>query len=87
MDEQDIVSREYLIGTCFLCQICLRCKVDQTFLDCDLNWKKKPVKKNKIFNSRKFDPTPNTLKEQQILLLKEKNRYYGHGFSFTKSFL
>ncbi|CAJ0850896.1 341_t:CDS:2 [Entrophospora sp. SA101] len=48
MDEQDIVSREYLIGT--------------------------------YFNSRKFDLTSNTLKEQQILLLKEKNRYYGYEF-------
>jgi len=91
MDEQDIVSRDYLIGTCFLCQICLRCKVDQTFLDCDCELeklKKKPVKKSKNnnFNSRKFDPTSNTLKEQQILLLKEKSRCYGYGFSFTKSF-
>ena len=40
MDEQDIVSREYLIGTCFLCQICLRCKLDQTFLDCDCELEK-----------------------------------------------
>ena len=47
MDEQDIVSREYLIGTCFLCQICLRCKVYQTFLDCDCELEKKPVKKTK----------------------------------------
>ena len=51
-----------------------------------VNWKK-PVKKNNDFNSRKFDPTSNTLKEQQILLLKEKNRYYGYGLISPKVFL
>ena len=51
MDDQDIinsiVSRKYLIGTCFLCQICIRCKVDQTFLDCNCELEKSLLKKAK----------------------------------------
>jgi hypothetical protein len=45
MDEDNIVARKYLIGACFLCQICLRCKVDQIFLDYECDLERKPAKK------------------------------------------
>jgi hypothetical protein len=79
----------YQIGTCFLCQICLRCNSPLSFkhCQCDLSKKVKDTKKRKSY-SRVYDSNTKhkVYNDLQLSELTEANKIYSYGIDFSQKF-
>lgn len=91
--EQKPIERDYKLGTCYMCQICLTCSKDLAFDICECNIIEKPKasktskKSKRIFYSRVYDSNnTKSLSQLQISKLKECDEYFGYYSDFDGYF-
>ena len=76
-----ISPRNYQIGVCFLCQLCMYCGVDLTSNNCNCDKTIKPTKKNRtsnVANFRNLVYKPNIVHETVKNTLSHSNQKYGY---------
>ena len=94
--EQKPIIRDYQLGTCYMCQICLTCSMDLAFDTCECNIVEKPkapkaskkCKRGKrMFYSRVYDSNnTKSFSQLQISKLKECDEYFGYFSDFEGCF-
>jgi hypothetical protein len=94
--EQKPIIRNYQLGTCYMCQICLTCSKDLAFDTCECNIVEKPKApkaskgskgSKRTFYSRVYDSNNTKLFSQlQISKLKECDEYFGYYSDFDGCF-
>lgn len=90
------IIRDYQLGTCYMCQICLTCSKDLAFDTCECNITEKPKapkasKRSKgakrMFYSRVYDSNNmKSFSHLQISKLKECDEYFGYYSDFDGYF-
>lgn len=90
--EQKSIKRDYQLGTCYICQLCLTCNKELAFntCNCNVNEKLKSSKASKskrkfysrVYNSSKID----LFSQLQIDKLKECDEYFGYYSDFDGYF-
>ncbi|CAB4445825.1 unnamed protein product [Rhizophagus irregularis] len=76
-----ILPRNYQIGVCFTCQICMYCGIDLTSNNCDCDKTVKPTKKNrteKVPYFRNLAYKPDKVHEKIKNALSFRNQKYGY---------
>ena len=80
MSSTSILSRNYQIGTCFVCQLCMYCGINLTLDNCDCNKDTKPTKNNRsrvlYFQNLIYKPEKVHEKTKSTLLCSNHN--YGY---------
>ncbi|RIA93827.1 hypothetical protein C1645_761600 [Glomus cerebriforme] len=86
---KNIYSREYQVGTCFLCQKCLRCDNLLSFKQCQCDLSKKVIiREMRKSYSRVYDPITkhNIYNDLQLSELDKANKLYSYGIDFSQKF-
>ena len=76
-----ISPRNYQIGTCFACQLCMYCGIDLTSNNCNCDKTIKPTKKNRtkeVSNFRILSYKPDNTHEVIKTTLSFCNQKYGY---------
>ena len=76
-----ISPRNYQIGTCFACQLCMYCGIDLTSNNCNCDKTVKPTKKNRtdqVPNFRNLSYKPNKIHEEIKKTISFSNQKYGY---------
>lgn len=92
---QKPIERDYQLGTCYMCQLCLTCNKELAFDTCECNKVEKPkakkakkaTKSKREFYSRVYNSNNTKLFSQlQINKLKECDEYFGYFSDFDGYF-
>lgn len=76
-----ILPRNYQIGVCFTCQLCMYCGLDLTSNNCNCDKSIKPTKKNRtkeVANFRNLTYKPAIVHEKIKITLSNSNQKYGY---------
>ena len=76
-----ISPRNYQIGVCFVCQLCMYCGIDLTSNNCNCDKTIKPTKKNhtrQVPNFRNLAYKPNQIHEAITKTISFSNQKYGY---------
>jgi hypothetical protein len=90
--EQKPIQRDYQLGTCYMCQLCLTCNKELAFNTCKCNVNEKPKnskasKSKRKFYSRVYNSNNKVMFSQlQIDKLKECDEYFGYYSDFDGYF-
>jgi len=80
-----IKPRQYTTALCYVCQLCLLCKTDNTFETCACEKGKRPTKnETKVTNYGRIITTKQN--HAQIQFLKEKSELFGYNSNFREKF-
>ena len=80
MSSISIPPRNYQIGTCFICQLCMYCGINLTLDNCNCNKDTKPTKNNrsKVLYFRNLIYKPENIHEKTKNTLLCSNHSYGY---------
>jgi len=89
--EQKPIDRDYQLGTCYICQLCLTCNKKLAFDTCKCNVAEKPKKSKANRNRRHYSRVYNAnniklFSTSQINKLKECDEYFGYYSDFDGYF-
>src|SRR6266513_2667786 len=76
-----ISPRNYQIGTCFICQLCMYCGIDLTSNNCNCHKTVKPTKKkhtDQVSNYKNLSYKPNKIHEEIKKTISFSNQKYGY---------
>lgn len=90
MNKQNPIARNYQLGTCYLCQVCLICNKNLAFDTCKCDTIEKPKNKQnskreyygRVYNSKDKEK----LVQSQINELKKCDEYFGYCSNFDGYF-
>jgi len=82
-----IPPRNYQIGTCFACQLCMFCGINLTYDNCDCNKDTKPTKTNRsnVIYFRNLIYKSNKIHEKTKNTLLHSNQKYGYKLNMELS--
>jgi hypothetical protein len=80
MSSTSIPPRNYQIGTCFVCQLCMYCGINLTLENCNCDKDIKPTKNNrsKVLYFRNLIYKPDKVHEKTKSTLFQSNQKYGY---------
>ncbi|PKC54973.1 hypothetical protein RhiirA1_476377 [Rhizophagus irregularis] len=80
MSSVSISPRNYQIGVCFICQLCMYCGINLSFDNCNCNKDIKPIKNNhsKVVYFRNLIYKPEQVHEKTKNTLLHSNQTYGY---------
>ena len=80
MSSTSIPPRNYQIGACFICQLCMYCGINLSFDNCDCDKEIKPTKNNrsKVLYFRNLTYKPEKVHDKTKNTLLQSNQKYGY---------